>query len=580
MASLAETAAVADVKTRKHLALRIDPLRLPVYAWLALIVLLPNLLLIAVSFLSAANGRLNFVFSLGNYARLLGAAGFWRLLQATLEFSLIASLCGALIAYPMAYYVGRVASRNKALLTILVLVPLWISLLMRVFSWRLILGQNGVLNSFLVASGLLEQPSAAFLYTATSVVLTFTYVSIPFVFISCLSAFEKIPAALIEASEDSGASKFQTFCFVIWPLTRRSLAIGFSLAFLVTVGDYVTPSMVGGMSGTTLGVLISSQFGMANNWPYGAALSIALILCVSVILAIVMRLCPARGVFSGDEGGTSRAGSPAATPPTGARLSGALFYGLAITFLYAPLLLMVLFSLNDSTLQSFPLQGFTWRWYETLAGNAGLVAAAQRSVIVAVCVVLASTVVGTGFALTLHYRRGPGSQVIELLLALPLAMPAVVLGIVMVLGTELIGVPSGLPRTVVGQASFIMPVTMLLVLTRLRRLDPSLMEASRDLGAGRIMSFVHVVLPLIRGAVISGALLGLTLSADDVMVTLFLAGPSQTLPIWVFNQMRFGFTPSVNAVFTILGAIALASVVLSQIVARLRATPPLNPEHG
>jgi spermidine/putrescine transport system permease protein len=469
----------------------------------------------------------------------------------------------------MAYYVGRVASRNKAFLTILVLVPLWISLLMRVFSWRLILGQNGVLNSFLVTSGLLEQPSAAFLYTATSVVLTFAYVSIPFVFISCLNAFEKIPAALIEASEDSGASKFQTFCFVIWPLTRRSLAIGFSLAFLVTVGDYVTPSMVGGMSGTTLGVLISSQFGMANNWPYGAALSIALILCVSVVLAAVLWLCPARGVFSGDEGGAAKARS-LAVPSTLARLSGALFYALAIAFLYAPLLLMVLFSLNDSTLQSFPLQGFTWRWYEALAGNAGLIAAAQRSVIVAVCVVLASTLVGTGFALTLHYRRGPGSQLVELLLALPLAMPAVVLGIVMVLGTELVGVPSGLPRTVVGQASFIMPVTMLLVLTRLRRLDPSLMEASRDLGAGRFRSFVHVIFPLIRGAVISGALLGLTLSADDVMVTLFLSGPSQTLPIWVFNQMRFGFTPSVNAVFTILGAIALTSVVLSQVVVRLR----------
>jgi spermidine/putrescine transport system permease protein len=118
---------------------------------------------------------------------------------------------------------------------------------------------------------------------------------------------------------------------------------------------------------------------------------------------------------------------------------------------------------------------------------------------------------------------------------------------------------------------------MLLVLTRLRRLDPSLMEASRDLGAGRFRSFVHVILPLIRGAVISGALLGLTLSADDVMVTLFLSGPSQTLPIWVFNQMRFGFTPSVNAVFTLLGAIALMSVILSQAVARLRTTSLLDP---
>jgi ABC-type spermidine/putrescine transport system permease subunit II len=113
---------------------------------------------------------------------------------------------------------------------------------------------------------------------------------------------------------------------------------------------------------------------------------------------------------------------------------------------------------------------------------------------------------------------------------------------------------------------------MLLVTTRLRRLDPSLLEASLDLGASRLKSFYFVVLPLIRGAAIGGMLLGLTLSADEVMVTLFLAGPSQTLPIWVFNQMRFGFTPSVNAVFTLLGLLALLSVLVGQLIARRRPT--------
>ncbi|CCV15341.1 ABC transporter permease protein [Mesorhizobium sp. STM 4661] len=548
---------------------RIDLPQVPVYAWLALVVLIPNLLLIGTSFLSVAEGRIKFEPTLGNYVRLWHSAGFWRLLWKTLQFSLLGAFLGALAAYPMACFVGRAVRNNRSILTVLVLVPLWISLLMRVFSWRLILGQNGVLNSSLVSSGILDTPSSAFLYTGSSVVLTFAYISIPFIFVSTLNAFEKIPQSLIEASQDLGATTVQTFCHVIWPLTRRSLAIGFSLAFLVTVGDYVTPSMVGGINGTTLGVLISSQFGIASNWPFGAALSIALIVAVSVVVGVALWSCPQRGVFSGDE-------TPSGGPPPGARprlgfIGGSILYGVVVAFLYAPLLLMVVFSFNDSTLQAFPLQRLTFKWYAELAGNSGLIAAAQRSLVVAVCVVLVSSIVGTSFALILHYRNLLYSRAIELLLTLPLAMPSVVLGIVMVLGTEIVGVPPGLARIVIGQASFIMPITMLLVLTRLRRLDPSLLEASLDLGASRLQSFVHVVLPLIRGAAIGGMLLGVTLSADEVMVTLFLAGPSQTLPIWVFNQMRFGFTPSVNAVFTLLGLFALSTVLIGQFISRRRA---------
>ncbi len=548
-----------------------DWVQAPVYLWLTLIVLIPNLLLAATSFMSVAGGRIRLEPTLANYERLWQSAGFWRVLGQTLQFSLLGAFLGALVAYPMAYFVGRSVRGNRAILTVLVLVPLWISLLMRVFSWRLILGQNGVLNSSLVSSGLLAEPSTAFLYNGGTVVLTFTYISIPFVFISTLNAFEKIPGSLIEASQDMGATALQTFRHVIWPLTRRSLAIGFSLAFLVTVGDYVTPAMVGGINGTTLGVLISSQFGIASNWPFGAAMSIVLILAVALIVAAVLWACPQRGQFSGDE-----TASTAAAPADGARwrpgfVVGCVFYASVIAFLYAPLIIMVIFSFSDSTLQAFPLKAFTLRWYAELASNAGLIMSARRSVIVAVSVVLVSTTVGTAFALILHYRKLLYPRSVELLLTLPLAMPAVVLGIVMVLGTEIFGVPPGIVRTVIGQASFIMPITMLLVATRLRRLDPSLLEASLDLGASRVKSFLFVVLPLVRGAAIGGMLLGLTLSADEVMVTLLLAGPSQTLPIWVFNQMRFGFTPSVNAVFTLLGLFALATALVGQLITRRRS---------
>lgn len=177
---------------------------------------------------------------------------------------------------------------------------------------------------------------------------------------------------------------------------------------------------------------------------------------------------------------------------------------------------------------------------------------ARRSVLVALCVVTMSVLLGTVFAVIIHYARLKGARFFELAFALPIATPGVVLGIEMVLGTEIFSIPSGVARIVIGQMSFVMPVTMLLLLVRLRRLDPSLMEASLDLGANRWQSFVHILFPMIRGTIVAGAFLGLTLSADDVMVTLFLSGGAPTLPIWVFNQLRFGFTPSVNAIFSLL----------------------------
>ncbi|HEY9212628.1 MAG TPA: ABC transporter permease subunit [Ancylobacter sp.] len=546
-------------------------LSLPVYVWFIAIVLVPNLLLIGTSFLRTSNGLIVFDPSVVSYTRLWNSSSFQLLLFRTLSTSFIAAAIGVLVAYPMAYYAARVVQRNRSLLVLLVIIPLWVSLLMRVFAWRMILGQNGILNSFLVGSGILDQPSEAFLYTGFSVLLTYAYISIPFAFIAIFTALEKIPQSLIEASQDSGASSWQTFLHVVWPLSRPSVAIGFSLAFLTTVGDYVTPSMVGGIDGTMIGTVIASQFGIANNWPYGSAIAVCLMLSVGVVLAIVMWLGQTKDVLMGDEGAKAPPSYAKSSPGQRLRalLGGAAFL-LPYLFLYAPLAVMVLMSFNDSSVQAFPLQGATLRWYRELASNAPMLEAVRRSLMVGFCVVLISTVAATGFAFVIHYGRIRHARFFEFALALPVAIPGVVLGIVIVLATQLVQIPSGLPRIIIGQSSFVMPVVLMVVLARLRRLDGALLEASMDAGANHWQSFVHVLFPSIRGAVIGGALLGFTLSADDVMVTLFLAGTSPTLPIWVWNQMRFGFTPSVNAIFTIVGMASLLVIFLSSRLVRSR----------
>jgi spermidine/putrescine transport system permease protein len=246
---------------------------IPIYLWLGILVLLPNLLMLLYSFFTLSNGKILFDPTLSHYLRIASTYGVWYLLIRTILVSAMSAAIAALVAYPMALYVSRLR-RGKAWAVILVIIPLWISLLMRVFAWRIILGERGVINSFLLDWGVISEPIGALLYSPFAVLLTFIYVSIPFVFVSVFTVIDRIPATLTQAAADCGANGFRAFWTVIWPLSLPGLAIGLALGFLIAIGDYVTPTVVGGLNGTMIGSVIASQFGIAGNWPYGSALAI------------------------------------------------------------------------------------------------------------------------------------------------------------------------------------------------------------------------------------------------------------------------------------------------------------------
>lgn len=236
------------------------------------------------------------------------------------------------------------------------------------------------------------------------------------------------------------------------------------------------------------------------------------------------------------------------------------FIGLLYLFLYAPLLVIALFSFNDSEVQTLPFSGFTTRWYESMAQNEALKEAAFYSFQVTLLAVVTGVIFGTGFALVVHRVLGPRTKgPVQGLLAVPVVLPGVVLGISLLVVFRSIDLKPGFLAIVIGHATFVTPIIMFVVLTRLRTMDPTLEHASMDLGAGRIKTFVNVTLPQLRVALLAAALLGFTISFDEIIVTFFLAGVDITLPVYVWNQLRFGFTPEINAIFTLIG---IASIVL------------------
>jgi spermidine/putrescine transport system permease protein len=274
-------------------ALKVSPL----LVWVVVLVLGPGLVLVLYSVWTNQIVAVQHIFTLENYTQLFHSAVARVVLIRTFVIAVTAAGAATLIGYPLAYIIVRYFPRIRFLLALLIIVPLWVSYLMRIFAWKIILGQNGILNGMLVSTGLLSHPSSAFLYSPLTIIIALTYVGIPYVFLSSYTLLERIPASLYEASSDCGASNSRTFREVVWPISRPAAAIGFALVFIITFGDYVTPTLVGGFSGTMVGSVILQAFGALNNWPQGAALAMLTLAMALLFLAAISPLMRSRFVL-------------------------------------------------------------------------------------------------------------------------------------------------------------------------------------------------------------------------------------------------------------------------------------------
>jgi spermidine/putrescine transport system permease protein len=189
-----------------------------------------------------------------------------------------------LLAYPVAYYMSFHAGMAKELLYQLVIVPLWVSYLVRGYAWKTILGSQGVLNGFLQYLHITHEPVSFFLYSPFAVVLMLTHIYTPFVFLPLYASLEHIPRHLIEASQDLGASPRATFFRVVVPLSLPGLLAGATFAFVLTLGDFLAPQLVGGPSSIMIASIVQSLFGTAYDWPLGAALSLLILLLTAALL--------------------------------------------------------------------------------------------------------------------------------------------------------------------------------------------------------------------------------------------------------------------------------------------------------
>jgi spermidine/putrescine transport system permease protein len=261
----------------------------PVF-WVAFFLLLPYALMFAHSFWTVRDGVLVHHWNLQNYVALFNKPVYLEVLLRTMRIAASVTLCSLLLGYPLAYYLSFHSGLRKELLYQLVIVPLWVSYLVRGYAWKTILGSEGVLNGFLQYLHITHEPVAFLLYSPFAVVLMLTHIYTPFVFLPIYASLEYIPRPLIEASQDLGAGSAQTFMRIVLPLSVPGLLAGVTFAFVLSLGDFLAPLLVGGPSGTMIANVVQSLFGAAYDWPLGAAISVCILVITILLLTLSERL--------------------------------------------------------------------------------------------------------------------------------------------------------------------------------------------------------------------------------------------------------------------------------------------------
>ena len=255
------------------------------------LLLVPYVLLLVQSFWRLQGGAITHQITLENYRRLFGTDLYPNTILFSAGIALRVTLASLVLAYPLAYLLAFKVKRHRNLMYMAVIIPLWVSYLVRAYAWKIILGQEGILNGLLQAGGLIHQPLEFLLYSRWAVIVALTHIYTPFTLMPIYAVLEAIPPALKEASQDLYANRWQTFLRVVLPLSLPGVLAGSTFAFVLSMGDFLAPQLLGGNdSALMVSNLVWSLFGVAYNWPLGAAVSVIVLALTLALLWLANKL--------------------------------------------------------------------------------------------------------------------------------------------------------------------------------------------------------------------------------------------------------------------------------------------------
>jgi ABC-type spermidine/putrescine transport system permease subunit II len=546
----------------------------PLLGYLGLVLLVPAAALALYSFFRSEFFDVERVFTLGSWNEFLHSSLYLSLLGKSLAIGLLCATLtvtlGFVMAYAMTFRLGRWGTR----LLVLVMATLLASYVVRVYAWKTILGTEGILNEALIRVGLIEEPLSFLLFGYFAIVLTLVYVYLPIAVLPIYAGLQDIDRHVLEASRDLGSSPARAFWTVTVPLAAPGLRVAFAFAFVLTASDYVTPSLVGGLSGQMIGRTIADQFGGSSDYPLGAVLAIALLLGFAVVLgglwliARLLRRPASRLVLErSSPRGTQRGWLGRSLH----RIPWSSLTTFALTaFLLAPLLVVVLFSFTESRIPGLPYRGFTLHWYGDILTNPAFHRVVKTSVIVAAIGVAGALLLGLPAARAMARRRFSLQRLTSAASYAPLVVPGIAIGVAILTACVFVGIRLGSSVAAATHVMLVVPYIVLVLRTRFATLDPRIEEAGRDLGSTPLRVFRTLTLPLVSAALVAASILAAAVSLDELIVTNFVIGGDATIPTWVLGQMRLGITPAINAIAVLLLVVPVVVLLLAGLALRAR----------
>jgi ABC-type spermidine/putrescine transport system permease subunit I len=261
----------------------------PLVIWQIVFFVIPVLLLLVISFWSTKSYQMVPDFTLANYVAVFDNGAMWRALALSVQTAAFVTVACAVLAYPISYFIAKKAGRFKGLSLVAVIAPFWISIVMRVAAWRLLLGENGVINQSLISAGLIDQPLDILLYSPLATAIGLVYAYLPLYVLPLYAAIDAIDDNWIAAAKDLNAGPFRAFIEVTLPLSMPGLIVGAVFCFIFGLGEFVTPALLGGGKQLMMSQIIQDEFQRRLDWPAGAAIAIVMLAMVFALLAVSMK---------------------------------------------------------------------------------------------------------------------------------------------------------------------------------------------------------------------------------------------------------------------------------------------------
>jgi ABC-type spermidine/putrescine transport system permease subunit II len=535
----------------------------PSVAYMFVIFVVPILVLFLYSFWMTKNYEIIPVFTLKNYAKVFSTRQNIIMILRSVYIGLMVSILTIVISFPVAYALtfNKRLKRFKDYFLFMILISMFSSYLIRVYAWRTILGDFGIINMLLIALGLIKEPLGFLLYTKFSVILALIHILTPFTMLPIFSSLQNINPDLLKASHDLGAGNFRTLFKTVVPNCRGGLSAAFIFSFILSAGDYVIPALLGGTRGLMIGKIIADKFGMLFDWNVGSAITFVLILIIFAVffaMFILSRMLKAVEKIRITPGNRRPEDKDFEVKQYRFiqlrhrinKFPYLEFYTvLFLIFMFLPPLIIIIFSFNKARVPSLPFTGFSLKWYREIIKDPNFVSAFRNSITVAFITAFFASVLGTSSAFAysrFDFRLKKG---VYFLLVFPITIPGLLLGISLLSFFTVIKMQLSLFTVVLGHLVFTIPFVFLNVNSSLENFDITIQDAARDLGANSIQIFTKILLPLIKSSIIGDSLIAFALSFDEFIVTFFIIGGGQnTIPMLIFSMLRRGIRPSINAV--------------------------------